>query len=99
MNMRNTLLGLTVLFASSAALALPEIRATVIKGGTWIEISEDGMPVEEALVNNGFVTDEHGRVFINNLVEHSQNLVFYAVTPDGDILETQVFHPNRRNLD
>ena len=83
----------SVLLASTPALASPEIQATSIQGGTWITVTQDGLPVPDVVVNNGFVTDDTGRVYINNLLEQSRSLTFSAITPDGEILETQIFSP------
>ena len=94
MNMKRSIIALFTVIASSAVFASADINITPAKNGAWVEITKDGLPVESAVVNEDFITNENGRVFIYHMSEFSKSVGFSAVTPDGETLETEIYLRN-----
>ena len=96
MNIQKTIAFVSVLLASTFATAMPQIKATPFQDGSWVQVTQDGMPVANAIVNDNFLTDSTGRVYIRN--QRQSSIVGYSVvTPEGGMAETSAFISKNRN--
>ena len=78
----------------STVMAMPSINATPENGGAWIQVTKDGLPVPDAIVNGELATDASGRVFVYTPNNRTRS-VFNVVTPDGDTAESSIYLPSR----
>lgn len=96
--MKTTLIALSMILGSTAAVAMPsglDIKVAPVDGGAWVKLTQNNMPVAGASINNGYVTNEDGRVFVHVSSEPATSAEFVAVAPDGETVSTFAFIPRQ----
>ncbi|OEE68016.1 hypothetical protein A1OO_19985 [Enterovibrio norvegicus FF-33] len=93
--MKTTILALSMIFSSSIAMAMPshqlDIDVTPINDGAWVKLTQAGEPIVGASINNQFVTNDRGRVFVSVDSQRPKSVKFTAITLDGETVSTKAF--------
>ncbi len=77
-------------FAANMNDVTLEISPSSGGGGAWVQVLQDGLPVDGATVN-GFETNANGRVFVYTLNDGASSVLFQAETPSGGTAERYAF--------
>lgn len=97
--MKKTMIALSLVLGSTAAVAMPssnlDINVAPVDGGAWVKLTQNNMPVAGASINNGYVTNADGRVFVHVSSEPATSAEFVAVAPDGESVSKFAFIPRQ----
>ena len=93
-----TILAMSALFASGSVLADSRISMdfTPTRAGTWIQLTQQDMPVAGATVNGQFITDLNGRAFVSSNYEKGRSLNVDVITPEGTRIAKRIYTPRSR---
>ncbi|MFL7012525.1 hypothetical protein [Enterovibrio norvegicus] len=105
--MRKIIIAVGLLAASSSVFAGTmgndlDLRVVTVTSGSWVQVLQNGEPVEGATVSlsgtqTEHVTSENGRVFVMAEQPYTRSGTFSAVTTDGIEISKRVVLPRDRN--
>ncbi len=104
--MKKIIIAVGLLAASSSVFAGKmgnelDLRVVSVTSGTWVQVLQNGEPVEGATVSlsgslGEHVTPENGRVFVIAKQPSSRSGTFSVVTADGREISKRVVLPRDR---
>ncbi|WP_394209416.1 hypothetical protein [Enterovibrio calviensis] len=101
--MKKVLIAMSMLAASSTAFAGTmnddvDMRVTAVGQGAWVQVLQNGAPVEGATVTltgslGEYVTPENGRVFVMTEAPFTRTGVFTAMLENGNEIRRSIVIP------
>ena len=70
----------------ASAYGQVQVTLATASGGVWVELSQGGIPIANAVVNKYYTTDEDGRVFVRSGLQKKSNMVLAISVPDSEPL-------------